>query len=783
MVGARLMLFRILVFIFAAVSFSPAGAQDAIVATIMPRLDALSRAETLRTIRHAESSILYDMHALIRRVQVTDLENLEKQVPGFFNRAAFCYRALTLLAEKKGFPNIASLYRARADIFSDRTQGKINPSEYAKREAESERTIVRALTLKMASLEKDAPPNQSTKESLTKLGGSLGQSIVASAAKEFGPVPTPQTGPTPLVGYGQVSRSDGLKTFFVAGTFPNTSECERVSKIFSDNWVNSAKAAGHSGKLESLTCDASVPRGTEYESLRHGTAAKHYIFFTERLRLMFVHERGTLDYERAMCERMRDAMKATDPNATCDAPKQGKQAAPTPDTADKDVSIGYGRVSRGDGLNVFFVLGSFPTRKKCEDAKKTFGDTVLSLTKSSPHSVKLETSICEASVPSSTYYEALRNGNPVKHYTLFHPDMTVMFMHPRGAPDEERVLCERTRDATKSTAPNAECYRPSPAVGQPAPAQPSVTQPSMTQPSMKQDAIEKAASQLKGLSRSEILRGIKGAEKEVTKDLEMTVADARFLTDTEKDMTALYKRAGFCYRALTSLLEKNSFADIAVTYRARAQLYDDALTKKIGTTQLETSEKENDVAKERAVTAELTALDKKAPPKESTLRSLQRLGPVLGQVILAAVREEQGDVPYVHTFNQGMIALKRDDYASVAKLLRPLAERGDPRAQFWIGYMHQEGKGLPRDLAEAVKWLQRSAERGERFAQYRLGSTYASGAGIAPDLGSAYMWFTLAASQGDEDAAKARDQLKTRMTAEQVTIAKKRASDWKPVKR
>ena len=142
------------------------------------------------------------------------------------------------------------------------------------------------------------------------------------------PAATPQAalqpGPPSLVGYGHVSRSDGLKTFFVTGTFPNTSECERVSKIFADNWVNSAKTAGHSGKLESLTCDASVPRGTEYESLRHGTAAKHYIFFTESLRLMFVHERGTLDYERAMCERMRDAMKAMNPGATCDAPKQAR---------------------------------------------------------------------------------------------------------------------------------------------------------------------------------------------------------------------------------------------------------------------------------------------------------------------------------------------------------------------------------------------------------------------------------------------------------------------------
>jgi uncharacterized protein len=635
------MLFRILVLIFAIVSFSPVHAQEAAVARLMPQLEPLTRAETFRAIRYAESSILYEILAPIRRGRVKDLENLEKYLPGFLNRAAFCYRALALLMEKHGFSNVASLYRARADIYSDRAQGKIDFSELTKREAESERNVVGALTLEMASLEKDMPPSESKKKMLLGLGDTLGQNILLAATNEFGSLQAGQT------------------------------------------------------------------------------------------------------------------------------------------TQPKTALIGYGRILRSDNLNVFFLLGAFASTEQCESAKKTFADDFLASAKAKKLTAKVETSVCEARVPSGTEYEALRSGAPAKHYVLFTDNMTLMFAHGSGSLDDERVACEKILGSVQQTKPNANCYRPTSATAQSTTNQLAPAQSAATQPAVMHEAIVKAASQLSGLGRSEILRGVRGAEKEVKTDLEMTVADARFLADNEKDMAALYKRAAYCYRALAFLAK--DFPDIAALYRARAQLHDDALAKKISAAQLATGEKQNDAAKESAVTSELAALDKKAPPKESTLRSLERLGNAVGQIVLAAVHSEQGDVPYVHTFNQGMIALSKDDYPNVAKLLRPLAERGDPRAQFWIGYMYQEGKGgLTRDLAEALKWLQRSADQGERFAQYRLGSAYASGAGVARDFTSAYVWLSLAASQGDEDATKARDQIATKMTPDQVTLAKKRASEWKP---
>ena len=37
------------------------------------------------------------------------------------------------------------------------------------------------------------------------------------------------------------------------------------------------------------------------------------------------------------------------------------------------------------------------------------------------------------------------------------------------------------------------------------------------------------------------------------------------------------------------------------------------------------------------------------------------------------------------------------------------AERGDPRAQTQIGFMHETGRGLPQDYMLAAAWYQRAA--------------------------------------------------------------------------
>ena len=83
--------------------------------------------------------------------------------------------------------------------------------------------------------------------------------------------------------------------------------------------------------------------------------------------------------------------------------------------------------------------------------------------------------------------------------------------------------------------------------------------------------------------------------------------------------------------------------------------------------------------------------------------------------------------------DKGMTAYNAGDYAIALKELEPLAEQGDVDAQFILGYMYDEGKGVPQDNKEAMKWYRLAAEQGDAGAEFNLGIMYVSGKGVPQD--------------------------------------------------
>ena len=61
-----------------------------------------------------------------------------------------------------------------------------------------------------------------------------------------------------------------------------------------------------------------------------------------------------------------------------------------------------------------------------------------------------------------------------------------------------------------------------------------------------------------------------------------------------------------------------------------------------------------------------------------------------------------------------------DEYVSAAKVCRKEAEQGVPLAQYTLGLLYLEGKGVPQDKAEAVKWLRKAAAQGHAEAKEEL---------------------------------------------------------------
>src|ERR1700760_3874361 len=99
-------------------------------------------------------------------------------------------------------------------------------------------------------------------------------------------------------------------------------------------------------------------------------------------------------------------------------------------------------------------------------------------------------------------------------------------------------------------------------------------------------------------------------------------------------------------------------------------------------------------------------------------------------------------------FEEAVFAYMTGDYAIAIELMRPFAEQGDAPAQYNLGLMYDNGRGVPRDYTAAVQWYRKAAEQGHAAAQYSLGLMYDSGQGVRQDYATASRWYQMAAEQG-----------------------------------
>ena len=64
-------------------------------------------------------------------------------------------------------------------------------------------------------------------------------------------------------------------------------------------------------------------------------------------------------------------------------------------------------------------------------------------------------------------------------------------------------------------------------------------------------------------------------------------------------------------------------------------------------------------------------------------------------------------------------------------MFREAAEQGFARAQYNLGRLHADGRGVAQDFAEAAKWYRTAAGQGNAYAMNNLGVMYENGQGVA----------------------------------------------------
>ena len=84
-------------------------------------------------------------------------------------------------------------------------------------------------------------------------------------------------------------------------------------------------------------------------------------------------------------------------------------------------------------------------------------------------------------------------------------------------------------------------------------------------------------------------------------------------------------------------------------------------------------------------------------------------------------------------FEKGLEAYDTVDFTTALQNWRLLAEQGDVHAQYNLGWLYQQGDGVPQDYAEAANWYRKAAEQGFTPAQTNLGFMYEKVNGVPQD--------------------------------------------------
>lgn len=112
-------------------------------------------------------------------------------------------------------------------------------------------------------------------------------------------------------------------------------------------------------------------------------------------------------------------------------------------------------------------------------------------------------------------------------------------------------------------------------------------------------------------------------------------------------------------------------------------------------------------------------------------------------------------------------------YVEAEAWYRKAAEQSHVAAQYNLAVLHAFGRGVPINPKEAVKWYRAAAEQGHALAQFNIGQRYELGKGVGTDLVEAYQWLSLA-GRTIPDSANLAEEVKSKMTREQVAEAKRR---------
>jgi hypothetical protein len=125
----------------------------------------------------------------------------------------------------------------------------------------------------------------------------------------------------------------------------------------------------------------------------------------------------------------------------------------------------------------------------------------------------------------------------------------------------------------------------------------------------------------------------------------------------------------------------------------------------------------------------------------------------------------------------------KSDLRLAARRYQEAAAQGFMPAQYRLGRLYEDGRGVTRDLDQAAAWYRKAADQTDPAAQLRLGILLSPGNGARTDVVEAHMWLNLSASRWKNEALRVeavarRAAIEKQMTEAQISDAIRRSLRW-----
>lgn len=103
-------------------------------------------------------------------------------------------------------------------------------------------------------------------------------------------------------------------------------------------------------------------------------------------------------------------------------------------------------------------------------------------------------------------------------------------------------------------------------------------------------------------------------------------------------------------------------------------------------------------------------------------------------------------------YSEGETAFNEQRYTQAFTEFLPLAENGDFRSEYYVGYLYLNGYGVPRDTKRALEYLNKAINQNYDMAQSLMAFLYSQGDVVPKDKKKALALYEKAAGQGNASA-------------------------------